>query len=85
VNLNTPRIDSGTPLTADEADAAIKSMRRPLPFEQDLPPIDYSLHTSECADYSDMPGQGAGVILWPLAVLLVAAICGAVVVLAGAV
>lgn len=81
MNLNAPRIDSGTPLTADEADARIKAMRRPLPFEQSLPPIDYSLHTSECADYADLPGQGAGVILWPVAVLLLAAICGAVVVL----
>jgi hypothetical protein len=83
MNLNAPRLDVGTPLTADEADAQIKAMRRPLPFEGSLPQIDYSQHTSECADdYGDEPGVGAGVILWPIAVLLVAAICGVLVVLA---
>lgn len=85
-NLNSPRIDDGTPLravelTADEADAYIKAKRWPAPYGDDQQ-IDYAAHTAECADsydYDDKPGQGSGVILWPLAVLLVAAICGGIV------
>jgi hypothetical protein len=56
MNLNAPRLDVGTPLTADEADAHIKAMRRPLPFEATLPQIDYTTHTSECADCDDYDG-----------------------------
>jgi hypothetical protein len=67
MNLNTPRIDDGrklraVELTAHEADAHIKTLRRPLPFEDSIPVIDYTKHTSECANTGDDLDAARGIV-----------------------